>query len=155
MTPGPVVSNASPPIALAQAGQLDLLRRLFGEVLVPPAVVGEIRSIAQLPTWLREQPLLQPMSPKLSSMTLGPGERHAIALALEVGASRALLDERAARRAARTLGLRVTGTLGVLLVAKRRGFLSSVKPSVEQLRTVGFHLSDEFCERFLADAGES
>ena len=65
MTAGPVVSNASPLIALEQIGQLDLLAQLFGHVLAPPAVVRETVPQLVLPAWIAEQSLAQPIAPQI------------------------------------------------------------------------------------------
>ena len=57
MTPAPVVSNASPLIALEQIGHLQLLEHIFGTVLIPPAVAHEVAPTVTLPTWVEGQEL--------------------------------------------------------------------------------------------------
>ena len=65
-----------------------------------------------------------------------------------------LLDERAATRRARTIGLRTLGTLGVLLMAKDRGFVATVKPLLDGLVGAGFRMSDDLHHQILDTAGE-
>ena len=155
MTAGPVVCNSSPLIALEQIGQLDILTRLFGSILVPPAVIRETAPPMILPGWIKEQALAQPIGGQILRASLGPGERESISLALEIGAAWVILDDRPARRLAQALGLPVIGTLGILLAGKRRGFLAAVKPCVDALAQHGFHIAPDLYKRILADAGES
>jgi uncharacterized protein len=149
-----VVADASPLIALHQIGMLDLLRSEFGEVVVPPAVVREIRpSVPSLP-WITERPLGQPLASRVLRASLGPGESEALSLAVELHAVRFVVDERAARRIAEGLGLSVIGTLGILLAAKRKGSLERVRPSIEALISRGFWVAPRVVERVLLAAGE-
>jgi predicted nucleic acid-binding protein len=94
MTATPVVSNASPLIALQQIGQLHLLEQLFGTVLVPSAVVHEVRPSVTLLAW----GLQQAIGPLILSSSLGLGESESISLALETKARLVILDDRPARR---------------------------------------------------------
>jgi len=155
MSSAPVISNASPLIALEQIGHLDLLKSLFSAVLIPPAVVREVAPMLRLPTWVSERALAQPIGPRILRTTLGPGESEAISLALEIGAQWVILGERTARRLAQAPGLPVIGTLGILLASKRRGPLPAVRPCVDALVNVGFHISPGLYDLVLADAGES
>jgi uncharacterized protein len=70
--------------------------------------------------------------------TLGPGESEAISLALEIHADRLIIDERAGRRVAEALGLRVAGVLGLLVLSKQRGLIPALRPQIESLVRVGF-----------------
>ena len=103
MTPVPVVSNASPLIALRQIGHLQLLEQLFGTVLIPPAVAREVAPTVALPAWVGQQVLTQPVGPRILGASLGPGESEAISLALETKAKLVMLDDRPARRLAQAL----------------------------------------------------
>lgn len=149
----PSVCNASPLIALADVGPLDLLHDLFFTVVVPAAVVRETPRITK-PTWIVTRRLSYPIPAPVVSTGLGPGETEAIALALEIGAGRILLDDREARKLANALGLLVVGTLGVLLLAKERGFLPAVKPVIEALLETDFHLASRLVDDALGIAGE-
>jgi predicted nucleic acid-binding protein len=155
MTSAPVISNASPLIALEQIGHLDLLKGLFPTVLIPPAVVREVAPTVTLPTWVSEHTLTQPIGPQILRAALGLGESEAICLALEISAQWVILDERPARRLAQALGLPVIGTLGILLASKRRGLLTAVRPCIDALVNLGFHISPGLYDLVLADAGET
>jgi predicted nucleic acid-binding protein len=157
-----VVSDTSPIRALAHLGRLDLLASLFDEVLVPPAVARELRS----PRWgaavepadiasitITERP--KPESFASVPAELDEGESEAIALALERGIIAILIDERDADAAARELGLKPLGVLGLLLQAKSAGLLERVIPLVERLRReLRFRMTDELQDRVRQLAGE-
>ena len=82
------------------------------------------------------------------------GEASVIALAIELGCRLVVIDERRGRQVARLMGLEVTGTVGVLLRAKRQGMLPAVKPCLEAMRSRGVWLSDRLIAFALAESGE-
>ena len=153
--PQPVVSNASPLIALDQIGHLDLLEKLFSTILIPPAVTREAVPTVILPAWISEHTLTQPIGPQILHASLGPGESEAISLALEAAVRWVILDDRPARRIAEALGLPVIGTLGILLACKRRNFLPAVRPYLDALPNFSFHISPDLYDLVLTGAGES
>jgi predicted nucleic acid-binding protein len=138
VTPRLTISNASPIIALHQIGQLEILRQLYANLVVPTAVAREVAPSVSLPPWIMEQLLSQPIAARIVQAGMGPGESETISLALELNAHRVLVDDRPARRLAQALGLRVRGTIGVLVVAKRAGILSSIRPSLDALASFNF-----------------
>ncbi len=127
-----VVANTSPLIALDRIGHLDVLPRLFGNVIRPQSVVNELQAgkhiyggseaLFQAP-WLTT---LEDPPEMLLRKELGSGETAVIALALRMKADLTILDDLAARNVAAELGLKVTGTLGVLLAAYRKGLLDNL-----------------------------
>ncbi len=151
----PVVSNTSPVLNLAIIDQLVLLREQFGEIWVPPAVLKELRPEEDLPGasamreareagWLRIEEVQDQPAVQLLRRDLDQGEAEVIALALQVKAEWTLLDERDARRVAKSLGLKVTGVLGILLRAQQEGKLPSLQTAMEQLREkAGFRIGAE------------
>jgi hypothetical protein len=155
-----VVSNTGPLLALAHLGQFDLLRLLFGKVFIPPAVRGEVKdetSVAALTAadWITIQPVQDMLAVQLLNEELDAGESEALVLAKELQADLVLIDERAATRKARAVGLPVIGTLGVLLLGKQAGHLAVIKPLLERLRDLDFHLSTDLYEKVIQDAGET
>ena len=146
--------NASPLIALAQIGRLDLLPRLFDELLAPPAVVREVSSTVVRPDWLIERALAREVPPSIAHANLDAGERDAIALAIEQGTVSVMLDDRRARRLAESLGIPVIGTVGVLALAKDQGMLPAIRPEIEALLRVRFFLAPDVVARVLKEAGE-
>ena len=150
-----VISNSSPLIALSQIGRLDLLRQLHPYVLIPPAVAREVEpTVPKLPVWLLVQALARPRQPHMVSGSIGPGEHEVISLGLELAAERLILDEQPARRLATSLGLRVIGTIGLLLAAKDRGLLAKIKPELDRLVAVRFFMDQELYDRAIGQAGE-
>jgi predicted nucleic acid-binding protein len=150
-----VVSNSSPRIAFAAIEQLHLFSALFDSVLIPSAVAREIApSISTLPPWLRVQDVRTPLPQAVMRRSLGDGEREALALAVEIQAERILLDDRAARRVAQELHLLVTGTAGILLVAKRHVLLPRIRPVLDALLRTSFFLSQQLYNELLQAAGE-
>jgi predicted nucleic acid-binding protein len=155
-----VVSNTTPLIALAGIGQLDTLRVLYGQIRIPPEVFAEYQAGLQVPpgfpsldsvAWIVVQSA--PM-PSLVPTSLDPGEAAAISLALAIQAELVLIDEQDGRAAARQLGLAVSGSLGALIDAKKRGHLPLIRPYVDQMIAQGRYISPRLRRRVLALAGE-
>lgn len=151
----PIVSNSSPLIALARIQRLDLVPAILQSILIPPAVAREIEpSIPALPAWLSVKVPFQPTATAHVSGRLGDGEREAIALAIEIGADAVLMDERAGRRVAEEAGLKVIGTLGLLLEAKRAGHITTIRAELDKLLETSFFLSPQLYDQLLRMAGE-
>jgi predicted nucleic acid-binding protein len=158
-----VVSDTSPVRALTQLDLLYLLERLFGQVLIPPAVASELLTprraghavdVTVIP-YLRVQAPKNIARVEQLQQELDLGESEAIALALEVGAAAVLIDEFDGREAARREGLAPVGALGVLLRAKDAGLIPLVRPSIDLLQTqFKFFLSTQVHEEVLRLAGE-
>ena len=151
----PIVSNSSPLIALARIQRLDLVPAVLQSVLIPPAVAREIEpSIPALPAWVSVRVPSSRRPPLSSRGRLGDGEREAIALAIEIGADAVLMDERAGRRVAEEGGLKVIGTLGLLLEAKRAGHIETIRAELDKLLETSFFLSPQLYDQLLRMAGE-
>ena len=157
-----VVVNTTPIIALALIGHLDLLQHLYGEVMIPPSVRTEVLAggpggvgVAELQSadWIRIAPLQDPQRADLLS-DLDRAEAEVIALALELNAELVIIDERLGRRHAKRLGLKLTGTLGVLLKAKEQKLVPVVEPLIGQLRQGGIWLGDAVVAETVKLAGE-
>jgi predicted nucleic acid-binding protein len=149
-----VISNASPLIALEQIDHLELLEKLFGTLLVPPAVVREVTPAVALPPWIIQQALTQPIGPRILGASLGPGESEAISVALETRVRLVILDDRPARRLAQALHLPVIGTLGILLAAKRRQLVPAIGPLLDALLEHEFRIAPRLYETVLRAANE-
>jgi len=159
-----VVSNTSPLTNLAAIGRFDLLRRLYGQVHIAEGVWQELnaggrrwpgRDEVAAADWIERHRVNNESLVIALERDLDRGEAETIAIALELGADLALLDEREGRRAARRLGLRVVGVVGILLEAKSRAAIEAVRPCLDGLRhTAGFYLDDALYARALLLAGE-
>ena len=144
-----IICNTSPIQYLHQLELLNVLRDLIGGLIVPPAVVAELEEGRALGLNLPDLTLFpwvtirSPVSKKAVPLVanLGAGEVEALMLALEEPEAVVVLDDALARRVAVTLGLRFTGTLGLLLDFKSAGLIPGVTPFIEQLQSLRFHLS--------------
>jgi hypothetical protein len=146
-----VICNTSPLQYLHQIGLLHILPALAGRVIVPQAVVDELAqglaaglNLPDLPTceWVViRRPVSVSALPLITD--LGPGETEVLMLALESQDSVAILDDALARRVAESQGIRIIGTLGVLLNAKRAGCVSSIREYVDQLEALRFRLAPQ------------
>ncbi len=163
----PVVSNTSPVLNLAIIDHLSLLHEQFGEIWIPTAVLEELRVEEELPGshavhealeagWLRVREAKGQMLVQVLQRDLDRGEAEAIVLTLQVEARRVLLDEREGRRIAKSLGLDVTGVLGILLRAKREGRLPSLRKVMDELQgRAGFRIGTGLYAALLEESGEN
>ena len=162
---GEVVADTGPLIALARIGELDLLRRLYGRVVLPPAVKGELAIGSDRPGarvlgaalaagWISVRSVSDRVSVRELSMLLDPGEAEAIVLAAQRRAQVLLIDDARGRRIARRRGVPVAGVAGVLLAAKSRGEIAAVGPFLRKLSGAGYRLSPQLVAEVLAAAGE-
>lgn len=160
-----VVSDASPLINLARIGKLDLLRELYGEVIIPEAVWQEIvvtgagqpgADEIKAAAWIKRQSATNGQLVRALQQELDAGEAEAIALASESGVELLLMDERFGRESASHLGLRCMGLIGALIEAKRKDLIPAIKPHLDALRDrAGFRVSDALYTRVLRDDGEA
>lgn len=156
-----VIADAGPLIVLARIHQLSLLPRIFSKVWVTDEVIVECTVRTDFPEGvhileaLRCEQLERCATPVLSHFTpdIDAGEASAIAAALECGCG-VLMDDRAGRRMAIRLEVPVIGTLGMLMLAKRKGFIPVLKPILELLVASGYFLGNTVISNALRDVGE-
>ncbi|AFY46237.1 putative nucleic acid-binding protein, contains PIN domain [Nostoc sp. PCC 7524] len=134
-----IVSDTSPITNLAAIGQLDLLRQLYGSVIIPEAVYNEMVGVnkivpgaveVQTLSWIQTQTVinsLQVTEIQENNESIHLGEAEAIILSLEMKADLLLMDERRGRIVATNYGINVIGLLGVLLQAKKQGLIPVIK----------------------------
>lgn len=159
-----VVSNTSPVINLACVGQLFILQKLYGKIVIPQIVYDEIvvmgaehYAVKEIQTrqWIERKQVMDSALLKLLEMELDKGEAHAIALAIELKADFLLLDEQKGRSVASRLDIRYIGLLGALVEAKGKGYVKDIKPVLDELMTkAGFWISKDLYKRVLQAAGE-
>ena len=147
-----IVSDTTPISELAKVNNLDLLPKLFGKVTITQGVFDELQvgehpaaKLVQNLSWLEVATVDNQQVVK---------ESEAIALAEEIGASQLLIDEKAARKVAMARKLPLIGTVGVLLLAKRRGVLASVKDVLDEMQAQGMRISDRLYVQVLTLAQE-
>ncbi|MBE2225496.1 MAG: DUF3368 domain-containing protein [Anaerolineae bacterium] len=156
-----VVADASPLIALAILHRLDLLDALFIEVLVPTAVYQEATQqnkphASQIQKFIQDKVVAvsNQLDVQEFNNDVDLGEAEAIALALEKGIVRILIDDAKGRRFAQSKGLQPVGTIGVLLQAKRQGLVSEIKPLLQTLVANRIRISPLLVQQTLHLAGE-
>ncbi len=153
-----VVINASPLICLYRSQLQHLLPQLFQEIMIPDAVWREVTQAGKsdpAAIHLHALPHAKRMNapsipPTLSAWDLGAGETEVIALASQQGIGRVMMDDRAARRCAATFGLKTLGTLGMLVMAKRRGIIDSTLEPMQKLKAAGLWISDDLMRLVLS-----
>lgn len=159
-----IVSNSTPLIAFSKIGHLPLLRRVVGgRLVIPEAVAYEVADFAfgrpgsidlRLEQWIEVHRVASDAQVKLLLPTLDRGEAEVLSLALEQKAELVVLDELIGRRVAESLGLEITGSVGVLIRAKQLGEIVAVRPYLEAMIREGLYYGSRFVEAVLSSVGE-
>ena len=159
-----IVSNTTPISNLLHIDEILVLNRLFGAVHIPEAVADELNVVfSSYEQWQecleREQIIIQSVSNTIFVKQLMPflhrGEAEAICLSLEKKTKLCLIDDKDARAIAQMHDLSVTGTLGILLKAKKTGLISTVKQLIDKLRSEHhFWIREDMYQRVLHIAKE-
>lgn len=155
-----VFSNTTPLIALSAINQLELLPRLFGQIYLTDEVISEcsaggrifVQNLREL-AWVTHTTYRPTMMPHIL-LELDWGEKSTILAAQEHQADLVLIDEKLGRNVAEYLGLRVSGTLGVLLKAKRVNLIPSFRQAANSMREQGIFFQPKLIERLAATVGE-
>jgi predicted nucleic acid-binding protein len=150
--PRTIIADTSCLIVLTKISELDLLKRIYGEVVVTTAISSEYGQ--QLPEWVEIADPQDHYRQQILELQLDSGEASAIALAMETSDSTIILDDYKARRVAQQLGLRITGTIGVIVRAKLQGLIPSIKPLIDKIKTTDFRVSEMLEMQALREAGE-
>ena len=135
-----IVCDTSCLILLNKIGKIYLLKDLFGKLLVTDTIATEFGN--PLPDFIEIENPKDIKYQQILESFLDPGEASAIALALEYDDCLLIMDESKGRREAKTLRLDITGTLGILMVAKEKGFINSVMEIIGQIKKTNFRISE-------------
>jgi len=158
-----IVSNTSPISNLAAIGQLNLLQKLYDNIIIPITVYQEVIASGQTDPatlaiqnldWIKIYPITNETLLRQLQIILDPGEASAITLAVEFNADRLIIDERKGRNEAKKQGLKITGVLGIILAAKEKGFIDLVQPLLDDLMVNGFWLNKSLYHEVLVSANE-
>lgn len=147
-----IISDTSCLILLANIGELNLLKSLFGQIIVTKEIADEFQE--ELPDWFTVQQPLNVIYQKILEASLDRGEASAIAFALEQSDCLLIIDDFKGRRFAEQLGIKITGTLGVIIDAKLSGYIESVRPILSKIKSTDFRLSDDLEKKVLEKSGE-
>ena len=154
-----VIANTTPLISLADIGCFDILQKIYGEIVIPHAVLEEIKS-EPAKTLVRNSNFIHVMrisdyrTKRIFSSRLHNGEVEVLLLAEEQDADLLLMDDNAAKKTAKFMGFKVTGTLGVLLKGKQEGYIRGIKPLLDKLIATGFYVKPEIMQYVLEEANE-
>lgn len=148
-----IISDTSCLILLEKIGELELLHKVFGEILITQEIADEYG--LNLPEWISIQNSTNKNYQKILEASVDKGEASAIALAVELVDCLLIIDDLKGRNLAETLGIKITGTLGVILEAKLSGKIKSVKPLLGKIKQTDFHFSEELEKKILATANEN
>lgn len=156
-----IVSDTSPITNLIQINQLELLNKLFGEIIIPDKVFGELsvyenqKIKVENHEWILVKSVKDKKLIKKLEIQLDLGEAQAIILAKELEADILIIDERKGRKTATEYGLRIIGLLGVLIQAKKKGYIENLKPILNKLiEEIGFRVSKNLYSRILKEVDE-
>lgn len=158
-----VVVNTTPLIALSHVGQLDILKKLYGEIIIPEAVYRKLsvktESVCKKMVdisldWIHVDNIENQMAKSMYKTQLHDGEVEVMILSKEIVADVVIIDDANAKKHAKYLGLPVTGTLGALIKAKREGYVEELKPILKQMVEDGIYISQSVMELCLKQVGE-
>lgn len=157
-----VIVNSTPLIVLSDIGELDLLKNLYSEIYIPQAVFDEVTAKADSACqaiknsdWIHIAKIKDQSQKRIYQAKLHDGEVEVMILAQEEPkADLVILDDNAAKKTAKFLGLKVTGSLGVILKAKKENHISNVMPLVNKMLANGFYIAQEVVDLVKKAAGE-
>lgn len=158
-----VIVNSTPLIVLSNIQHLDILQKLYDEIYIPQAVFDEVtaktdsacQELLRDKDWIHICKITDKSQKRMYQAKLHSGEVEVMILAQEIpAADLVILDDNAAKKTAKFLGLKVTGTLGVLLKAKKLGFLNNITHLLDQMVHNGFYITPEIKKLVLTEAGE-
>lgn len=157
-----VIVNSTPLIVLSDIGELDLLKKLYSEIYIPQAVFDEVTAKADSACqavknsdWIHICRIKDQSQKRIYQAKLHEGEVEVMILAQEEpSADLVILDDNAAKKTAKFLGLKVTGSLGVILKAKKENHILNVMPLVKKMLANGFYISEEVVDLVKKAAGE-
>jgi predicted nucleic acid-binding protein len=150
--PKAIISDTSCFIILTNIGELELLYKVYGQILTTPEIAAEFGEL--LPAWVEIVEVTDKYRQTILELQIDRGESSAIALALEMPNSTVILDDYKARKIAERLGITLTGTIGVIIKSKLSGIIPSVKPLLEKIKQTDFRLSAEIEAQALREANE-
>ena len=146
-----VIADTSCLIVLQKINRLELLHELFDKITITFEVQKEFGEV--LPSWINVASIQDKTKQHILELKLDKGEASAIVLALEHKTSLLLIDEKKGRKVAQQVGLKITGTLGILIRAKEKGLIISLKSEIEKLEAADFRMSNTLVEKILRKYG--
>lgn len=156
-----VIVNSTPLIILGKIDELEILKDLYGEIIIPQAVFEEVtikndfaKEKILNSSWIKILEVQDKTNRKIYQAKLHDGEVEVMMLAKEISAELLIIDDNAAKKTAKFLEFKVTGTLGILLKAKSKKIISEVKPILEKMLNKNFYIDEKIIKLVLKTAGE-
>lgn len=153
-----IIGDSSALVALAVVNQLELLEKLYDKLYIPQAVFDEVTQIGKPQSnKLRQflQSRVKRVDLTLTQLGLGLGELEAITLYKKLDADVLLIDDNRAKKYASLNGVKVIGSLGVLIKAKEKGYIEMVKPFLDEIQKSEVYISKKLIEKVLEICGEN
>ena len=153
-----VIGDSSALVALAVVNQLELLEKLYDTLYIPQAVFDEVTQIGKPQSnKLRQflQSKVKQVDLTLTHLGLGLGELEAITLYKKLDADVLLIDDNRAKKYASLNGVKVIGSLGILVKAKEKGHIERVKPFLDEIQKSEVYISQKLIEKVLKICGEN
>jgi len=134
-----IIADTSCFITLSNIGELNLLRLLYKKIVTTTEIAQEYGE--SLPDWVEVVVVSDKAKQELLEMQVDKGEASAITLALESENPFLIIDDYKARKLANNLKLNHTGTIGVIIAAKQKGIIKSIKPILGKIKETNFRIS--------------
>ena len=147
-----IISDTSCLILLDKIGELEILNKLFGQILTTPEVANEFG--LPLPKWIEIKQPLEISYQSIIETSIDKGEASAIALAIELEDSLLIIDDLKGRKYASQIGIAIIGTIGIIIDAKLAGVIPSVKPIIAKIKATNFRITQQLEAIVLKKAGE-
>ena len=147
-----IITDTSCFILLDKIEALSLLNSLFSNIVTTPEIAAEFGK--SLPGWVQIKSVQNKQKQALLEENVDKGEASAIALALETPSSLLIIDDLKGRKLALSLNLLHTGTLGILILAKKKGIIPLLRPYLSRIQSTNFRLSQTLIDEILQQAGE-
>lgn len=160
-----IVADAGPLIGIARIGHISLLQSLYKSIIIPPRVLEELKISSDKPGamavseairdgWIKIVELERASDSAVLRLLVDAGEAESIQLALEQNAHLLIIDDKKGRKTATSRDIRIIGTGGILISAKKAGLLEKVSPVLNELANAGYRLSPRLCKRIKELANE-
>lgn len=148
-----IISDTSCLILLDKIGELTLLSKLFGQITITQEIANEFKK--ELPDWFNIEEPVNKTYQKILEASLDKGEASAIAFAIEQTDCLLVIDDFKGRKYAEQLGIKITGTLGIIVNAKLSGHIQSVKPMLDKIKKTDFRLTPDLEKKTIEKSNEA
>lgn len=150
--PDIIIPDTSCLIFLDKIGELEILQKLYKKTVVTNEIAEEY--MLPLKAWIKIESAKEKLYQKILEQSVDKGEASIMVLALEMENCIVSIDDLKARKTAKKLGLRLTGTLGILYKAKKAGYIQSMNKTIDKLKDANFRISEKIEKELLRMSGE-